>query len=39
VKKIADSGYQGGQNIHKNMKIPIKKQKNKSLNFLEKLYN
>ncbi len=32
IELVADSGYQGLQNVHKNTLLPIKKSKNNSLN-------
>ncbi len=36
---LADSGYQGLQEIHKNIRLPIKGYKNKPLDALNKAYN
>ncbi|WP_425288978.1 IS5 family transposase [Spiroplasma endosymbiont of Clivina fossor] len=39
LELIADSGYQGLQNVHKNTLLPIKKSKNNPLNPDKKEYN
>jgi len=36
---LADSGYQGILDLHKNSKTPVKKRKNQKLTAEEKLYN
>lgn len=36
---LADSGYQGIKNYHKNSMIPTKKPRNKELNELDENYN
>lgn len=36
---LADSGYQGIIEFHKNSKIPVKKRKNQKLTAVEKAYN